>query len=248
MFLLLSLLAWAGLLFYGINYPIKGVPKNICGGCFGDDEERTEQTQTSTINYTPEAQEAQKTWWQTLQDWATSGDWGATDMNWEDIFKSAERKINQYYWGGVNSPGLAGKMKASAARRNVSQSPALENMLTSLGFQQSQDLSDLITNLTTQKAGYTESARKNWLASLMNLAGFKSGVTTTGTTTVTSPDDTLSQLLGIGVSSALKGLTSGLSNNWLDKLFSSSGGGAPSSLYDKLFGSVSFGGSNYSFK
>ena len=131
----------------------------------------------------PESTGARQDWWSKLQDWGKSGTYGATDMNWDEIFNTAKGKLSRYYWGGVNDPGLAGKVRASAARRGASQSPALENQLTSMGQQESIDLNDLFSNLTTQKATYTESARNTWLQSMMNLAGMKpSYMTSSGTT------------------------------------------------------------------
>jgi hypothetical protein len=222
---LLSLLIWFILLSIAVRHPIKGKPYSLCGGCFGGDDEQSSTSQ-QTINYTPEATEAQSTWSNWLKSALSSGDYGATDMNWNDIFSSAENKINQYYWGGVGTTGLAGKVKASAARRNASQSPAVENQLSLLGMQQSGDLSDLITNLTTQKASYTESARKNWLSSLSNLAGLSSGSTTETTTTGADDDSSFSSILGSLISGGL-----GLATGGLSKLFS---GTSQSSLSDKL--------------
>jgi hypothetical protein len=207
--LLLSLLTWGFILWYGINHPIRGVPRYLCGGCFGDDDTTQSTTSEQKINYTPEATTAQTNWAKFLQDAYSSGDYGATDMNWDEIYDSAQNKVNQYYWGGVGTTGLAGKVKASAARRNASQSPAVENQLSLMGMQESQDLSDLFTNLNTQKAAYTESARNSWLSSLMNLAGMKSGVTGTSTTTTSQEDDSLSSILGTLTSSGLSLLTGG---------------------------------------
>lgn len=161
---------------------------SILGGLFGsDDEEEWEPKYLQLPDYA-ESDTARQNWSKWLQENNASNNYGATDMNWDEIFNTAKSKLNRYYWGGVNDTGLAGKVKASAARRGVSQSPALETNLSSLGMQEAIDLNDLTTNLTTQKASYTENARNTWLSSLMNLAGLKptyltnAGLTTGGTT------------------------------------------------------------------
>ena len=173
---------------------------SLSGG-MGGDSGNDISTRDSLINYTPEAEQAQKSWWDTLSNWSTSGNYGATDMNWDDIFKSAKKKINQYYWGGVGDTGLAGKVKASAARRNASQSPALENSLSMMGMEESSDIGNLITNLITKKAAYTENARKTWLQSLMGLAGLKSGESVSVSTP--ESDSGLSKILGSSISSTM---------------------------------------------
>lgn len=179
-------------------------------GCFGDNEQKTEEQ----INYTPEAQQAQKTWSEKLQSWGSDPNYGAISPEWDDIWDLASKKINQYYWGGVGDTGLAGKVKASAARRGVSQSPALENSLSLLGMSEAGQISDAAKQEAINKATFAEQGRENWLTSLMNLAGFTSGKTSTATT----EDDTLSTLLGSLTSG---GLTSG--SDWLTKLLKGSG-------------------------
>lgn len=173
----------------------------------------------------PESEQARKEWLSRLMSWGGEGaNYGATDMNWEEIFNTAKDKINRYYWGdALGGGGLSGKVKASAARRNVSQSPALENQLTAMGFQQSQDLSDLYSGLTTQKAQYTESARNTWLSSLMNLAGLKpSYVTGTGAVSGSSTYGA-GNMVG-DISSGLSSLFSQYSQQqWLNNLISGSG-------------------------
>jgi hypothetical protein len=221
---LLSFFAWIILFLFAVKNPIRGVPKHLCGGCFGGNDSTQTSTSENTIKYTPEATAAQTTWSDWLNQALSSGDYGASDMNWDEIFNTAQSKLSRYYWGGVNDTGLAGKVKASAARRGVSQSPALETNLASLGMQESLDLNDLMTNLTTQKASYTNSAKNTWLQSLMNLAGLSSGSTTTGTTTTSSEDDSLSSILGTLTSAGLglaTGGTSGLLTGLLGSLATS---------------------------
>lgn len=229
-YLLLALAGIIATIAYGII--LKRKPRLKIGmlgnaGDFGDDEQTRTQEQTQTNQYAPETLEARKNWLQVLKDWQTSGDYGATDMNWDEIFDTAQKKISQYYGGSAVSPGLTGKIKASAARRGVSESPAMEEQLTRVGQQQSSDISDLISNLTTQKASYTESARKNWLSSLMGL-GNLSPTGQTGTMTTTMPEeefDWFSPLLGaVGTIAGsafgpFGSLAGGTAGNWLSNLF-----------------------------
>lgn len=129
-----------------------------------------------------ESDMARKEAWNKVQQWGGQEGYGAIPMNWDEIWNQAKDKVSRYYWGGVNDPGLAGKIRASAARRGVSQSPALENQLTSLGFQEAADLNDLATTEATNKAQYSEAGRQNWLQSMMTLAGFKPSYVTSSLT------------------------------------------------------------------
>jgi hypothetical protein len=117
----------------------------------------------------PEATGARETWWNKLQEWGKQPDYGAISPEWDKIWDLAKNKLTQYYWGGTMDTGLAGKIKASAARRNVSQSPALQNMLTAMGMQEARDVSDLASQEAINKATFAEEGRQNWLTSLMNL-------------------------------------------------------------------------------
>jgi len=121
----------------------------------------------------PEAKGARELWWSKLQDWSKQPGYGAISPDWEDTWNLAKQKLSQYYWGGVNDTGLAGKVRASAARRNVSQSPALENMLGAMGMQEAQDVSGLASTEAINKVQSEETGRLNWLQSLMGLPGIK---------------------------------------------------------------------------
>lgn len=125
-----------------------------------------------------ESDAARGDWASKLQQWGGEEGYGAIPMNWDEIWNTAKNKISRYYWGGVNDTGLAGKMRASAARRNM---PVNENMIGSLGQQESIDLGSLATTEATNKIQYGEQGRQGWLNSLMNLAGLKpSYITRTG--------------------------------------------------------------------
>jgi hypothetical protein len=121
----------------------------------------------------PETTEAISEWSNRLKEWGGQEGYGAIPMNWDEIWNTAKDKLNRYYWGGVNDTGLAGKVRASAARRGVSQSPALENQLNTLGFQQGIDLNQLATTEATNKVTYGEAGRNTWLGSLERLSNIK---------------------------------------------------------------------------
>jgi hypothetical protein len=199
-------------------------------GCFGDNT----QTQENKINYTPEAQAAQKTWWEKLQSWGSDANYGAISPDWNDIWDLASKKISQYYWGDVGTTGAAGKVKASAARRGVSQSPALENSLSLLSMDEASNISDMAKQEAINKVTFAEQGRESWLNSLMNLAGYTSG----STSTTTTEDDTLSSLLGALTSA---GLSSG--SDWLSSLLK--GQGSSQSALVSGMGSVNVAPANY---
>ncbi len=120
-----------------------------------------------------EAEGARGDWWSKLQEWGKQPEYGAISPAWNEAWDLAKKKINQYYWGGVGDTGLAGKVKASAARRNVSQSPALENTLAMLGMSEAGQLNDLASQEAINKATFSEQARGNWLSSLQNLCSLR---------------------------------------------------------------------------
>jgi hypothetical protein len=121
----------------------------------------------------PEADTARQDWASKLQDWGKDPNYGAIPMNWDEIWGTAKDRINRYYWGGVSDPGLAGKVRASAARRGASDSPALENQLGAMGQQEAIDMNELATTIGTKQAEMGETGRQNWLASMSNLASLK---------------------------------------------------------------------------
>lgn len=161
----------------------------ILGGLLGgsDEEEEWSPKYLQLPDY-EESTGARGDWWSKLQEWGKDANYGAISPAWDEAWNLAKKKINQYYWGGVGDTGLAGKVKASAARRNASQSPALENQLALLGMSEAGQMSDLANTEAINKATFSENARQNWLTSLQNLAGLKpsymtnAGMSTGGTT------------------------------------------------------------------
>ncbi len=174
-----------------------------------DDGEEESVTTTSTPSPVmapefPEAKAARENWWSTLQDWQKGGNWGLNMPDYNKVYDNAARKINQYYWGGSMGGGLMNKIKASAAARGVSDSPAADILKGRLGVEQAGQLSDLSSNLDVTKADALEKARINWLTSMTNLSGMKPDVQWGGTETRTrkTPQESLLPALieaGVGL-------------------------------------------------
>jgi hypothetical protein len=183
---------WAGIS-VGINAASLGLSGAQAFGAFGGDENEDFNPEDLLVykqlpDY-PESAGARGSWFGKLQEWGEQPGYGAISPAWNEAWDLAKKKINQYYWGGVGDTGLAGKVKASAARRGASQSPALENQLAMLGMSEAGQISDLGKEEAINKAKFGESARQNWMTSLQHLAGLKpaymtsTGVTGGGSTT-----------------------------------------------------------------
>ena len=168
----------------------------------------------------PEAEGARQNWSTTLQDWQKSGSYGAVMPNYENIYNNAKNRINQYYWGGPSSGGLIGKIRASAARRNVTDSPATDVLTQRMGAEEAGKLGDISSNLDVTKANAVEQARTNWLTSLQNLAGLKMSGTWGGTKTTDmyEPTEGMTGLVGTGVSGLGQETSDQSSMGWLDQI------------------------------
>lgn len=235
---------------------IKGRPNlradlngNVYGGdfLFGSDEEQTgrqESTQTTTqappqFAQAPEYSEAtgaRATWWEKLQQWGGQPGYGAIAPDWGDIWNKAQARVNRFYWGGpAEGGGLAGKVRASAAARNVSQSPALEENIRQMGMGQGLQLGEMATEQAKTEAAFGETGRQNWLNSLMALtqmkpqvASYTPSTTTTGTQMTYAPSQGMISPL-MGMAGSLIGQN--MQQNWLTSLMSSMGlGGSDNAI------------------
>ena len=111
----------------------------------------------------PEAVGARGKWWEELQGGYLPEDWG-------DIWEQTKKKYSQYYWGGPGGePGIAAKVKAGAARRGVSESPALETMMGRMGMAEAGGLRDIDVEEIKGRMG----ERQNWLGQISSLAGMQ---------------------------------------------------------------------------
>ena len=184
-----------------------------------------------------ESDEAREAMSGKLQDWGGQEGYGAIAPNWDEIWESAKGKVGRYYWGDVGGTGLAGKVKAGAARRGVSESPAIDTLLTQMGQQEGQQLGDMATEQATQKLAFGEKGRQDWYSQMQNMANMKPAYTSSGSITTGSGGDTsTSELMGdLGSSMIGLGMQSG-QNQWMQNYM------------QEMLGNSSLGvsGSNYS--
>jgi hypothetical protein len=153
------------------------------GGVGGGLSAASNVKKKQTLNMTqypefPEADAARQDWWSRLQQWGSDPNYGAITPDWADIWSNAQDKVRQYYWGSPTQMGLSGKVKASAARRGVSDT-ALEPNLTAMGVEEGNQIKDMATNMGIQKSNLAESGRLNWLQSLQSLTNQKPNYATT---------------------------------------------------------------------
>jgi len=163
-----------------------------------------------------ESDEAREAMSGKLQDWGGQEGYGAIAPNWDEIWESAKGKVGRYYWGDVGGTGLAGKVKAGAARRGVSESPAIDTLLTQMGQQEGQQLGDMATEQATQKLAFGEQGRQNWYSQMQNMANMKPAYASSGSITTGSGGDTsTSELMGnLGSSMVGLGMQTG-QNQWM---------------------------------
>ena len=175
----------------------------------------------------PEAIQARQGFSDKLTGWGEDPDYGAISPDWDDIYGKAQQRIRQYYWGspvGGDESGLAGKVRASAAGRNVSDSPALQHELNLMGIQEGQDVQELATGVATKQAEFGETGRQNYMTWLSQLMGLEMPGQFQGAQYQAEVPSQIPGLAGQITGSALGGLIKGSSeNDWLDKLFSPGG-------------------------
>jgi len=144
----------------------------------------------------PEAAEARGLWWEKLQEWGNMPNYGGISPDWGDIWNKAQNKVKQYYWGSATDPGIISKVRSSAANRNVSDSPALQDMIMRMGMEEQGQLQNLATEQATQEAQFSESARQNWTNQLASLSGRQPAYTTTPNTYTPGIGEGISNLAG----------------------------------------------------
>lgn len=170
----------------------------------GGDNKETSQTQTTELKQLPdypEASQARSTWGNILQQWMGQPGFGAIQPDWNSIWKNAAGKVQRYFQGGPEGPGLVAGVKSNLAARNMSENPASNTQIANLGIQEGNQLQDIATQQATQEAQLAESGRMNWLNSIMSLAGLKpqfGGGTTTSTGNTTYTPSTASLVAPLG--------------------------------------------------
>ena len=133
---------------------------DLFGG--GDQKNTVEYATPMQLPDYPEAEGARKDWYNTLQQWSSMPNWGATGPNWNDIWENAKRKVTEYYRGGPGGPG------AIASEGNT--------------------LQDLAVKQAIEEANVGNRGRETWLGSLQSLAGQKPSFQTPGyTQTIEGP-------------------------------------------------------------
>lgn len=196
-------------------------------------EQRTDSVQTTNpvmplqLPDYPEATGARQDWFKTLQDWGTQPGYGAIQPDWNDIWNNARGKVQRYFQGGPEGPGLNAQIKSSLARRGMSENPANETLLQRSGFQQGNVLQDTANTQATQQAALSEQGRRDWLQSIQQLAGLKPAFTGGGaTTTASHPIPSTTQGVGDILTSVLSGGGNPASGNGINELLSIFGGAA----------------------
>jgi len=166
----------------------------------------------------PEATQARQSWSQKMTEWGQDPSYGAVPQDWGAIWEKAKGKVKDYYGGTATSQGLYGKVKASAARRGVSESPAMEAMLGRVGVEEAGQMRDIATEQAIAEGQFGESGRLNYMNMLQGLSSQKpSFVTNSGM---------ISQPSGMGdvVGSATAGISEYMmgqeQNKWYENMLS----------------------------
>jgi hypothetical protein len=211
---------------------------------FGGGEETQTVTQEPKFYQQPdyaESTQARQNWSSTLSDWGKSGTYGVNLPNYNDVYKNAAKKVNQYYWGSASNPGLMDKISAGAARRGVQDSPAGDVLKQRSGVEEANQLMGLSSDLDVTKANAIETARGNWMNSMQSLASLRPGGSWGGTTTTTQQGESAwPALIGAGVGLAgnlAMGNYLGAANSGKNMISSMAGFGSttPSSIAGNTF-------------
>ena len=121
----------------------------------------------------PENTGARELWWKKLQDWEKQPGYGAIQPDWNNIWETVQNRVKQYYEGGPLTPGVKDRVRASLARRNMSENPASDFLLSRIDAEQGQTLSDIATQQGLAQANLSEEGRRTWLSSLEDLEARK---------------------------------------------------------------------------
>ncbi len=198
---------------------------------FGGSKTKSSQTTKNDWQVAPEYSEAtgaRASWWDALQKWGKQPGYGAIAPDWNSIWDNSRQKVQRYFGGGPEGPGLNATVKAGLARRGVSEQPAADSLMQRSGFQQGNQLQDMAVQQAIQEAQFGEKGRQDWIGQLMQLAGLKpqmlnAGSTSEGTQSTSGGEgwDLLGNIAGLGV--GMWGMNQ--QNKTLDKLLSQNSGG-----------------------
>jgi len=190
----------------------------LLGGLFGggDDDTETQTLQYAQLPGYEESDAARKEMASRLQEWGGQEGYGAISPEWGDIWDRAKSKVSRYYWGDVGGTGLAGKVKAGAARRGMSDSPAIDTLMTRMGQQEGQQLGDMGIEQAMQEALFGEKGRQDWFSQMQNLASMKPSYTSTGSITTGSSGASTGEMVGELGSTIGSAVQSYGQNQWME--------------------------------
>ena len=120
-----------------------------------------------------ETDAAREGWWSKLKEWGQQPGYGAIAPDWDAIWEQSKGKVSDYWRGTATTPGVMSRIKASAARRGVSDSPAFGVLATRAGAEESGQLKDIATTQATKRAAFSESGRRNWLQSMTQMSNLQ---------------------------------------------------------------------------
>lgn len=116
---------------------------------------------------------ARELWWKKLQEWGQDPNYGAISPDWNNIWETVQNRVRQHYEGGPLKPGVKDRVRASLARRGMSENPASDYLLAQTDIEQGNTLSDIATQQGISQAEFGEKGRQTWLESLMSLEARK---------------------------------------------------------------------------
>lgn len=167
----------------------------------------------------PEAEGARETWWSKLQEWGKDPNYGAISPDWDNIWETVQRQVKEYYSGGPLTTGMRDKLKASVARRNMSDSPAADYLMMASQADEANKMKDIATEQGKEKAQLAETGRQGWLNSLMSLSTQKpSYYTTEGVSGGVPWADITGSVLSAGGQMGMQYASDQQTNDWLKKL------------------------------
>lgn len=173
-----------------------------------------------------ESKGARGEWWDKLQQWGEMPGYGAISPDWGEIWERAKRKVGAYFKGTPTSTGLYDKLKASGARRNVSDSPAMDKMLLKAQAEESGQLRDVSSDQALAEAQFGETGRQNWMQQIMQLSGLQRPQAQAYTQTTGGEGNNIADMVS-GLGGAVgEGISDWQNKNWMEK------------MYEKMFASM----------
>ena len=112
-------------------------------------------------------------WWDKLQEWGGQPGYGAISPDWGDIWEQAQQRVKDYYSGTATQPGFMSKIEASAAKRGVSDSPAIDVEKTKALVSQGRQMKELASEQATKQAMFGEQGRQYWMSQIGRLSHLK---------------------------------------------------------------------------